>query len=318
MDGFGDDFPTTALDFHARFATEEACVEYFTKLRWPDGFTCPKCGGKEHWWLKKRELYDCKACRHQTSLTAGTSLEGTRKPLRHWLYAMFLMTSQKTSTSAMNVKRQLHISYPTAWTWLQKLRFGVGARAQSKLTGRVEVDESFVGGVEAGHRGRGAEEKALVVGAVEDRDGNPGRIRLEVKPDASAESLEGFVATRVEVGATAHTDGWSAYRGVAEHGIGHEPETIRGSGKTAAEMFPLVHLVFALLKRWLLGTFQGAVGNKHLQGYLDEFTFRFNRRHCRNPLGIFERLARTVLAASRVTYRAIIAREPTQFLARAG
>lgn len=303
------EFPTNALEFNDRFATEEACIEYLEKLRWPDGFVCPRCGGTSVSRLKTRRLLQClsKECRHQTSLTAGTPLQGTRKPLRAWLHAMFVVATHKAGTSAAHLQREVGLgSYETAWTWLHKIRACLALPGRTKLAGRVEIDEGYVGGVEEGKPGRGAEEKAVVAVAAEDLGGHIGRVRLSVEPDASQESLTRFVVDNVEKGSTAHTDGWRGYAKISKQGIVHEPESIKASGKTGSEVFPLVHLVLSLLKRWLLGTFQGAVGEKHLQAYLDEFTFRFNRRRCRHATGIFERLAESVVTGCRTTYKAIV------------
>jgi len=303
------EFPTNALEFNDRFSTEEACATYLEKLRWPNGFACPKCGGAKVSRMKARPLLQClaKECRHQTSLTAGTPLQGTRKPLRAWLQAMFLVATQKTGTSAANLQRQVGLgSYETAWAWLHKIRACLALPGRAKLAGRVEIDEGYVGGTEEGKPGRGAEDKAVVAVAAEDLGGHIGRVRLAVEPDASQESLTGFVVENVAKGSTAHTDGWSGYAKISKQGIAHEAESIKKSSKKGSELFPLVHLVLSLLKRWLLGTFQGAVSEKHLQAYLDEFTFRFNRRRCRRATGIFERLAQAVVTGCRTTYRAIV------------
>lgn len=306
------DFPTTALEFNECFSTDEACAAYLEALRWPDGFVCPKCGGREAWRVKSRPLTHCKACGRQTSITAGTPLHGTRKPLRDWFQALFLVSTQKTGTSAANLQRQIGLkSYETAWTWLHKIRACMKLPGRSKLEGRVEVDEGYVGGFEPGVRGRHTETKSLVVVAAQDLDERLGRVRLEVKPDTSQASLNAFVADNVEPGSTVRTDGLNGYAKVATTGVvAHEPTTVTGSGKTASELFPRVHLVLALLKRWLLGTFQGAVSAKHLQAYLDEFTFRLNRRTCRFMTGIFERLVAAIVSARPRSYAAIIAGPP--------
>ena len=303
------DFPTNVLEFNERFATDEACALYLEALRWPGGFVCARCGGREFTRVDTRRLLQCSArdCRHQTTVTAGTPLHGTRKPLRAWFQAMFLMSTQKTGASAANLQRQLGLgSYETAWTWQHKIRACLALSARKKLSGRVEIDEGYVGGLEEGKPGRGGEEKAVVAVAAEDLGGHIGRVRLSVEPDASQKSLTRFVVENVDKGSTAHTDGWSGYAAISKQGVEHESESITRSGKTGSELFPLVHLVLALLKRWLLGTHQGAVSAKHLQAYLDEFTFRFNRRTCRHATGIFERLAMAVVTGCRTTYRAIV------------
>jgi len=303
------DFPTTAIEFNEVFSSEDACAAYLESVRWPDGFVCPKCGGKEAWRVKVRPLMHCKSCGRQTSITAGTPLQGTRKPLRAWFHAMFLVSAQKTGTSAANVQRQVGLkSYGTAWTWLHKIRTCMRLEGREKLEGRVEVDEGYVGGNEPGVRGRHTETKSLVAVAAEDDGGDRriGRIRLEAIPTASQEVLSGFVDENVEKGSTVRTDGLKGYAKLASVGVQHEPTTVKGSGKTGSQLFPRVHLVLALLKRWLLGTFQGRVDAKHLQAYLDEFCFRFNRRTCRFATGIFERVAAAVASGAPRTYAAIV------------
>ncbi len=306
-------FPTTILEFNEAFATDDACAAYLEALRWPDGFVCPKCDGREAWRVKARPLMHCKGCGRQTSITAGTPLHGTRKPLRAWFQAMFLMTTQKTGTSAANLQRQVGLkSYETAWTWLHKIRACMRLPGREKLGGRVEVDEGYIGGNEPGVVGRLTEAKSLVAVAAEDGGGDRrvGRVRLEVIPAPSRAVLTKFVAANVAKGSTIRTDGLNAYKNVRDAGVEHERTVVKHSRKSASELFPRVHLVLALLKRWLLGTFQGAVSDKHLQAYLDEFTFRFNRRTCRFMTGIFERLATALMGGPRRPYAAIVGRAP--------
>jgi transposase-like protein len=303
------DFPKTAIEFNEVFSSEEACVAYVESVRWPEGFVCPKCGGRRAWRMKARPLMHCASCGRQTSITAGTPFHGTRKPLRAWFHAMFLVATSKTGTSAKNLQRQIGLgSYETAWTWLQKIRSGMRLPGRQKLKGTVEVDEGFIGGDEPGVRGRGAKTKALVVVAVEDEGGDrrTGRVRLEVIPTPSQEVLNTFVKENVASGSVVRTDGLNGYAKVADVGVRHESTTLKRSRKTASQLFPRVHLILALLKRWLLGTFQGRVSVKHLQSYLDEFCFRFNRRACRFVTGIFERVAGAVVASAPRPYRAIV------------
>jgi transposase-like protein len=306
-----NEFPTTIVEFNECFSTEEACAAYLESVRWPGGFVCPKCRGQEAWRMKSRPVLHCKACGRQTSITAGTPFHGTRKPLRAWFQAMFLMSTQKTGTSAANLQRQIGLgSYETAWTWLHKLRGGMRLFTRRKLKGCVEADEGFIGGDETGVVGRQINEKALVAVAAEDLGGRIGRVRLQVEPDASQRTLNAFFAANIEPGSFARTDAWSGYAELKRAGFSHQAINVKKSGKTASELLPRVHLVLSLLKRWLLGTFQGAVSSKHLQAYLDEFTFRFNRRTCRFATGVFERLATAVMAAPPRSRVAIINRVP--------
>jgi hypothetical protein len=286
-----DDYPRTLMEFERRFASEEACREYLTHLRWPDGIRCFRCHSPSVW-ATARGLYHCPFCSHQTSVLAGTIFQDTKADLRLWFRAMWYVTNQKSGVSALGLQRALGLGcYQTAWTWLQKLRTAMVRPGREPLTEEVEVDEIYVGGVEPGKGKRHlGETKALVAVAAEVRGRGIGRIRLQRIADASAEHLVGFVREAVAPGAKVITDGWTAYPGLARHGYGHRPRVVSGSGHTASTLLPRVHRVAALLKRWLLGIHQGAVSHGHLDAYLDEFTFRFNRRTSRWRGKLFYRL----------------------------
>ncbi|MBI5710652.1 MAG: IS1595 family transposase [Candidatus Eisenbacteria bacterium] len=282
------DFPRSVQEFQARFANEAACREYLVASRWPDGFVCPRCGFQEAIHLPERLLWRCKECGYDTSVTAGTVLHRTRIPLTQWFWAAYLMTTHTPGLSALQLQRQLGIGrYETAWTMLQKLRRAMVRPDREPLREKVEVDDTYVGGPEAGLRGgRELREKALVVGAVEVRGTASGRIRLQVVPDASGPSLTGFVHANVDRGTVVLTDGWQGYAPLSEIGYRHRPRT-QGDPKRAEKLLPRIHRVFGNLKTWLRGTHHG-VGHRHLQAYLDEFTFRFNRR--RTPMAAFQTL----------------------------
>ena len=300
-------FPNNLLEFEDRFSTETACREYLIALRWPAGYRCAQCGNERRAWRTGRPGFRCGRCQREVSILAGTMLEGTRKPLRLWFRAMWWVATQKTGLSAKTFMREMGLpSYETAWTWLHKLRRAMVRAGRTPLSGRVEVDETYVGGEEPGVPGRGAEDKALVVIAAEEDGKGIGRIRLAHIPDASAASLTPFVVATVEPGSVVHTDGWPGYAALPAKGFTHEVSIIAPDPKRASDLLPRVHRVAALLKRWLLGTHQGAVSNKHLQRYLDEYTFRFNRRRSRHPGKIFFRLAQQVVATERTTYRALV------------
>ena len=273
-----EDFPRDLLEFESRFSTEEACREYLFRLRWPDGFVCPRCAGRKTWPLRG-VLLQCASCSYQSSVTAGTIFQDTRKPLRLWFRAAWWVTSQKTGVSAMGLQRVLGLrSYKTAWTWLHKLRRAMVRPGRNRLAGRVEVDETYLGGLEEGVRGRQTEGKALIVVAAQEDGPGIGRIRMRRIADASADSLMPFVQDSVEAGSVVHTDGWLGYLPLEGKGYEHEVTFLRGNKKTPSELMPRVHQVISLLKRWLMGTHQGAVSPEHLDYYLNEFTFRFNRR----------------------------------------
>jgi transposase-like protein len=303
----GEDYPKTLLELEERFGTEEACRHYLGQLRWPTGFICPFCRGKGGW-LDRRQRWTCQACRRQSTVTAGTIFEGTHLPLRVWFRAAWLVTSQKFGASALGVQRVLGLgSYETAWSWLHKLRRAMVRPGRERLLGTVEVDEAFIGGPTPGAAGRTLGRKALVGIAAEEDGKAIGRIRLGRIADASPPSLHGFIRQAITPGSTVHTDGWPHYQGLEQLGYVHVATPLTGKGKLAAvELFPRVHRVTALLKRWLLGTHQGAVSPAHLDYYLDEFTFRFNRRHSASRGKLFFRLMEQAVQVSPVTYDAIV------------
>jgi transposase-like protein len=308
------EYPRTLGEFDRRFATEDGCRQYLIKVRWPSGFRCPRCAS-DNAWLTKRDLMHCQGCGHQTSITAGTIFHRTRTPLRLWLQAMWWVTAQKNGASALGLQRILGLgSYETAWTWLHKLRRAMVRPGRDQLSREVEVDETFVGGVEEGGGRRHVGKKALVVIAVEIRGSALGRIRLQRVRDSSAESLLPFVRAAVAPGARVITDGWPAYLGLTAAGYRHERQVGRGSNEPAGALLPRVHRVAALLKRWLLGTHQGRPDRAHLPYYLDEFTFRFNRRTSRHRGLLFYRLLQQAVVVAPVPYERLIGGQPPQDL----
>lgn len=302
-----ENYPKTLLELESQFATEQACRQYLTQLRWPSGFVCPFCQGKVGW-LDRRHRWTCQECRRQSTVTAGTIFEGTHLPLQVWFRAVWLVTSQKSGASALGMQRVLGLgSYETAWSWLHKLRRAMVRPGRDRLSGTVEVDEAFIGGVTPGAEGRDGEGKALVVIAAEEDQKGIGRIRLQRVADATSASLHGFIQQAVAPGSTVHTDGWAPYQGLEKLGYIHVATPLKGKGKRAAvELLPRVHRVAALLKRWLLGTHQGAVRPNHLDYYLDEFTFRFNRRRSASRGKLFFRLLEQAVQVGPVTYDAIV------------
>ena len=295
-----EDYPRDLLELEARFSTEAACREYLAQLRWPEGFLCPRCGGRKAWPVRG-VLFECSACGAQTSVTAGTIFQDTRTPLPIWFRAMWWVTTQKNGASAMGLQRVLGLkSYETAWTWLHKLRRVMVRPGRDLLGGRIEVDEGYIGGEEEGLPGRLNLEKTLVVVAAQEDGKGIGRIRMRQIPTASSTYLMPFVRDAVVPGSTVHTDGWLGYLPIKSNGFQHEITYLKGNKKTASELLPRVHLVISHLKRWLLGTHQGAVSHKHLDYYLDEFTFRFNRRRSNNRGKLFYRLAQQAVAVDPV------------------
>ena len=302
-----EDYPRSIVEFRRQFATEKLCLRYLVSLRWPDGFQCPYCGHREAW-KTKAGLYKCRKCSRRTSVTAGTIFHGTRKPLRLWFEAIWHITSQKYGANALGLQRVLGLgSYHTAWKWLHRLRRAMVRPARDSLCGTVEVDETYIGGERPGKRGRGAENKALVVIAVEDKGGTTGkgmgRIRLQHIPDASAKSLIGFITTHVTNGSLIRTDGWGGYDSLPAAGYRH---VVVGTTELV-----IAHLVASLLKRWLLGTYQGGVQQSHLSYYLDEYTFRFNRRTSVSRGKLFYRLVQQAILTPAVAGPHIVGTAPT-------
>jgi transposase-like protein len=249
----------------------------------------------------------CQQCGHQTSVTAGTIFQDTRKPLVDWFRAMYWLASQKNGASALGLQRVLGLgSYKTAWTWLHKFRRAMVRPGRDRLTGRVEVDETYLGGLEEGVRGRQTERKSLIVIAAQEDGPGIGRIRMKRIPDASADSLMPFVREAIEPGSTVHTDGWVGYDPLEGIGYGHDITFLKGKKESASDLMPQVHRIASLLKRWILGTHQGAVSHEHLEYYLDEFTFRFNRRRSRNRGKLFYRLVQQAVAIDPVPYKSMV------------
>jgi transposase-like protein len=242
---------------------------------------------------------ECRGCGHQESVTAGTLFHQTKKPLRLWFRAITLWVTSKRALSAMELSRQLGIHYETAWTWCHKLRASVGASfGKDKLSGVVEVDETYVGGTDdRAHKGRSlAGKKALVLGAVEvqptqgPRRIRLGRVRLEVAVAATGENLVDFAVRNIEQRTAARTDGLASYNGLVDLGIGHQRIVVGKDSRRASKIFPAIHRVFSLFKRTFLGTFHGSVSHKHLPAYLNEFEFRFNRRNAGTRWLLFGRV----------------------------
>jgi len=206
-----EDYPRTIMEFEQRFATEESCRDYLIQLRWPNGFICPRCQTRSNWYASRNRLICCN-CRHQTYITAGTIFQDTHKPLGMWFRAAWHVTSRKLGASAMSLQQELGLgSYLTAWTWLHKLRRAMVRPGRNRLSGTVEVDETFWGGEEEGMIGRQTEHKALIAVAVEITGKKIGRIRMKRIPDASRETLHGFIEETVEPDSVICTDGWPAY-----------------------------------------------------------------------------------------------------------
>jgi transposase-like protein/ribosomal protein L37AE/L43A len=298
------DFPLTILEFQQRFGTEDACREYLFASRWPDGFICPACGGRDAGAKTRRHLWVCTACGRQTSITAGTVMHKTRLPLRTWFWASYLVSTFHPGISAKQLQRQLGVGcHETAWAMLHKLRGAMVAPERDPLKGEVEIDEFFLGGHEEGLKGgRQHGKKALVGIAIEVRGQGSGRLRLQVLENSQAKTLEAFTKATTAPGAIVHTDGLPSYNGLPKLGYDHRPRKV-ASVEPGEELLPRVHRAVSNLKAWMHGTHRG-VSDAHLQVYLDEYVFRHNRR--RTPMASFQTLLGLSARHEPITYRDII------------
>ena len=305
-----DSYPRDLVEFDRKFCSEDACLEYLRQIRWRDGFLCPGCGGTRSWRVGKR-LEECSCCGRQTSVTAGTIFQDTKKPLFVWFRAMWQLTSQKYGANALGLQRVLGFgSYRTAWAWLHKLRRAMVRPGRDRIGGTVEVDETFVGASKPGKRGRGAAGKTLVLIAAQRDGGRIGRIRLRCIPDASGGSLEAALKEMVARGSTIYTDAWKGYNGLVSAGYAHE--VVRPDSCVGEDLLPKCHRVAGLLKRWLEGTMHGAVRPRYLDYYLDEYTFRFNRRTSSHRGKLFHRLIEQAVAIDPVPVAKIIEQSRTR------
>lgn len=301
-------YPRTLLEFQAEFPNDAACEAYLLRCRWPKGFRCPRCARARAFVLPQRNLWQCKACGYQSSLTSGTVLHRTHTSLHKWFWAAYLVATHTPGLSALQLKRHVGIArYETAWLMLHKLRKAMLRPGRGPLSEKVEADESYIGNQE-GLRGRElAAKRAIMAGVVEVRGRGSGRVRLKVIPDASADVLTAFIKEAVEPNAIVITDGWQGYAGLRQAGYRHRPK-VEGTPERGHIVLPRIHRVFGNLKMWLRGTHHG-VSKKHLQAYLDEFTFRFNRRH--HPMAAFRSLLGLSEIHSPTSYDTLVSSEAT-------
>jgi transposase-like protein len=303
------DFPRSLLEFQRRFPDDAACAAYLAAVRWPNGFVCPECGGTRACLLTtKAHTFECYACHRQTSVIAGTVMHKTHLPLTAWFWAAYLMATHSNGISARQLWKQLGLgSYKSAWLLCAKLRRAMVDPSRDPLSGLVEADETQISyrtkdDPPSGGGGRSGEGKLQVAAAIEIQGKGPGRVRLAVIENASATSLRNFLKGSVAPGATLKTDGWSGYVGAPD--VTHEPHVV---GPMAAHIvLPWVHRIFSNLKTWALGVYHG-LRKPHLQAYLDEFVFRFNRR--RTPHAAFRSLLGIGVAIKPATYNMLIAAE---------
>jgi transposase-like protein len=300
----------TVQEFRSLFGEESGCGEQLSRQRWPDGFQCPRCAGPSRGYMADRRVHECAHCAYQCSVTAGTIFHKTRTPLTSWFWAIYRMSHDKKGISAVQLSKEIGVSYPTAWLIEHKIRKAMEDRDQAyKLSGLIEVDEGYVGGEEHGEaqKGRGAKSKAVVAVAVEHRaSGKPGQppipgfAALSVVPNAASSSLDGFLNARIEPGSHILTDGWNGYWHVGQNGFTHTAIQLSKQDQPAHKLFPWVHITLSNLKRFLLGTHHN-VELKHLARYVAEFNYRLNRRSMEKDL--LTRLLRACIGTATITYR---------------
>lgn len=291
----------TFFEFQAQFSTEEACFQYLKKLRFPDGFVCPECAHTDAYFIETRKVFQCKRCHHQTSLTAKTLFHKTRTPLQKWFWAIYLIGADKGGCSAMRLKKMLGISYLTAWTISHKIRTAMQDRNELyKLSAIIEMDDAFFGGHEAGKRGRGAGNKSKVLIGVESKGKSPGNVAMRVVPSLDAYSIATFAHDTIVPGQRIKTDDYPAYS-VLQGKYEHHHECVKPH--EVEEKLPWVHILIGNAKNVIRGTFFG-VSHKHLQRYLSEFCYRFNRRFVEPQ--IFDRILFACVSSHKITYAELI------------
>lgn len=299
-----ESFPKTLPEFERKFSSESACRSYLLTARWGGKPRCGKCDHQRVYALSSG-LWECSACGHQTSLTAGTPMEGTRKDLRVWFRAMWEVVSRKNGISAKDLQRVMGFgSYKTAWSWLHKIRRCLVNPESEPLRGSVQMDEGYLGGRRKGdQRGLSPDDKAVILVAAEVADG---RVRLEHAPNAKNESAASFVKRRIADDATIITDGGGIYNRKTLDQRPHEAHVQTPSEREQNDAVQVCHWTIANLKRWWLGTHHGAISDKHLQSYLDEFTFRYNRRKTKGVGRLVARVIENLVGLGSITMRNII------------
>lgn len=312
----GKDYPRNWSEFLDWFASDEACLAYLEQLRWPRGYVCPNCGTASDPYRSSRSRLMCRSCSHQSTVTAGTIFDKTRTPLRVWLAAAWYVTNQKQGVSAMGLQRVLGLgSYSTAWTMLHRLRRAMIRPDRERLKGVVEVDETYlaitdraapVSETQRQARKSKTHQVLVVIGVELVQPKGFGRIRLRRIDNDSAAQVIPFVQDSVEPGAQVRTDGSAAYRDLNKMGYDHQRTVMLGSEVPAHVSMAGVHRVAALIKRWILGTHHGSVQPAHLDDYLEEFVFRFNRRTSASRGMLFYRLLQQAVVTDPVTYKDVI------------
>jgi transposase-like protein len=291
------------IEFQAKFGTEEQCRQYLFQTRWPEGFNCPRCNHGECFNIVSRSLYQCKACNYQASVTAGTIFDKTRTPLVKWFLAIYLSAEDKRGISALALKSKIGVAYQTSWMMLHKIRHAMGEREENSfLNGIVELDESFFGAPgEGGKRGRGTDKTPVLVSVSLSEEHKPRFARMKVVENVDSAAVEVFLGDHVVKGSEVRTDGLPIYSGVSKKGYTHTPKVY--SPKTQPEHLHWLHIIVSNVKSFIDGTYHG-LDRKHLQRYLNEFCYRFNRRWSEN--GLFPRLFFACATAKKLPYSEVV------------
>lgn len=285
------------LEFQARFPTDRECYDYLLSVRFPNGFTCPRCSATEPGTILTRGLWQCKGCRAQSSLTAGTMFHRTRMLLRLWFWAIFLVARDKRGHSALQLKKELGIPYDRAWLMLHKIRSAMAHRdSQYRLNGVVELDEAYFGAPDPGKSGRGTGRVKALVAVSVTPNGKPRFTKIQKVSRLDARRVKRFAADWIELGSTVHTDGLNIYRCLSKH-YAHEP--VVATGQPKEKLLKWVHVIISNAKAFITGTFHG-LDTKHIQRYLDEFCYRFNRRY--REAELFDRLLAACAGSPPLTY----------------
>lgn len=274
-------YPKNQMEFERLFSTDEKCLDYLHAIKYEGGYTCSICSHNEYWTNQRRVLI-CKKCKQETSVTANTVFHGSKIPIHILFRLLWFVVIQKIGISALSLQNVFGIKrYATVWEWLHKFRRIMVLPAREKLSGIVEVDETFVGGTRKGKRGRGAEGKLIVIVAVELVKNHTGRIRMTIIEHADRKCINEFLKNNIEIESTIVTDGWAGYVDVKKMKYKHKIET-KTISENGENLTPHVHKIASLLKRWLLGTHQNFTSDEYLAYYLDEYTFRYNRRNSKS------------------------------------
>ena len=292
------------FEFRETFSSEDVCKEKLFEMKWPDGFTCPRCGNESHYIHKNRGLYQCKSCGYQASLTSGTIMHKTRISLVKWFWIIYMMGTDKRGISTLEISKKLELRYATAWLMVHKVRTAMKNRDdQYKLTGLIEIDETFIGKSSTGKRGRGSEKIPVVV-SVSTSGEKMLFAKMKVVESVTKQEIMTIIEKTIPPGQSIKTDGLKVYEKLTEEiNINHERVVISRSSLKAHDLLKWVHIIAGNAKAWINGTFHG-IDRKHLQLYLDEFCYRLNRRFFETQ--IFDRLLKACIDSKTITYSELI------------